>query len=88
MIGCKTLPGYDVAHRCKTVAKAPYVRSVGHVFAYLYTLDDDTECPMDYETSLLHKVLPIDGKDYLDEKVSRCMHLKVIYQLQIFWCIH
>ncbi len=37
------------------VIVAPYVRSVGHVFAYRYTLDDDSECPMDYETSLLPK---------------------------------
>ncbi len=32
--------------------------SVSHVFAYLYTLDDNSECPMDYETSLLPKVFP------------------------------
>ncbi len=41
---------------CYCVIVAPYVRSVGHVFAYLYTLDDDSERPMDYETSLLPKV--------------------------------
>ncbi len=35
---------------------APYVRSVGHVFTYLYTLDYDSECPMDNETSLLPNV--------------------------------
>ncbi len=35
-----------------------HVRSVGHVFAYLYTLDDDSERPMNYETSLLPKVFP------------------------------
>ncbi len=40
------------------VIVAPYVRSVGHVFAYLYTLDDDSERPMDCETSLLPKVFP------------------------------
>ncbi len=34
------------------------VKSVGHVFAYLYTLDDDSERPMDYETSLLPNVFP------------------------------
>ncbi len=43
---------------CYRVIVAPYVRSVGHVFAYLYTLDDDSECYMDYETSLLPKVFP------------------------------
>ncbi len=44
---------------CYRVRVAPYVRSVGHVFAYLYTLDDDSECPMDYETFLLPKVFPV-----------------------------
>ncbi len=33
---------------CYRVIVAPYVRSVGHVFAYLYTLDNDSERPMDY----------------------------------------
>ncbi len=41
---------------CYRVLVAPYLRSVGHVFAYLYTLDDDSERPMDYETSLLPKI--------------------------------
>ncbi len=40
------------------VIVAPYVRSVGHVFAYLYTLDDDLECPMDYETSSIPNDFP------------------------------
>ncbi len=40
------------------VIAAQYVQSVGHVFAYLYTLDDESECPMDYETSLLPNVFP------------------------------
>ncbi len=43
---------------CYRLIVAPYVRTVGQVFAYLYTLDDDSECPMDYETSLLLKVFP------------------------------
>ncbi len=43
---------------CYRVIVDPYVRSVGHVFAYLYTLDDDSECPMYYETSLLPKGFP------------------------------
>ncbi len=43
---------------CYRVTVAPYVRSVGHIFAYLYTLDDDVECPMDCETSLLPNVFP------------------------------
>ncbi len=37
---------------CYCVIEAPYVRS-GHVFANFYTLDDDSERPMDYDTSLL-----------------------------------
>ncbi len=41
------------------VIVAPYVRSVGHVFAYLYILDGDSERPMDYETSLPRKVFPL-----------------------------
>ncbi len=44
---------------CYRVIAAPYLGSVGHVFAYLCTLDDDTECTMDYETSLLPKVFPM-----------------------------
>ncbi len=43
---------------CYRVIEAPYFRSVGRVCAYLYTLDDDSERPMDYETSLLPKVFP------------------------------
>ncbi len=41
---------------CYRVIVAPYVRRVALVFAYLYILDDDSERPMDYETSLLPKV--------------------------------
>ncbi len=29
-----------------------------HVFTHRYTLDDDSECPMDYETSLLLNIFP------------------------------
>ncbi len=43
---------------CYRVIVAPYVRSVGHVFAYIYTLDDDSEHPMDYETSLFLNIFP------------------------------
>ncbi len=50
------------------VIVAPYVRSVGHVFAYLYTLDDDSERPMDNETSLHPKVFPNDILTLLDSK--------------------
>ncbi len=38
---------------CYLVIAAPYVRSGGHIFAYLYTLDDDSEHPNHYETFLL-----------------------------------
>ncbi len=43
---------------CYRVITAPYVKSVGHVCAYLYIIDDDLERPMDYETSLLPTVFP------------------------------
>ncbi len=43
---------------CSRVIAAPQVRNVGHVFAYLYTLDDDSERAMGYETSFLPKVVP------------------------------
>ncbi len=42
---------------CYRVIAAPYVRSVGRFFAYICTLDDDSERPMDNETSLLPKVV-------------------------------
>ncbi len=35
-----------------------YVTSAGQLYVYLYTLDDDSEHPMDYETSLLPKAFP------------------------------
>ncbi len=38
---------------------SPYVRSVDHMFAFLYTLDEDSERPMDYESSLLRTVLHV-----------------------------
>ncbi len=41
---------------CYCVIGAPHVRRIGHVFAYLYTIDDDSERPMNYETSLLLNV--------------------------------
>ncbi len=43
---------------CYCLIAAPYV-SIGHVFAHCYTLEDDFECPMYYEFSLLPKVFPI-----------------------------
>ncbi len=47
---------YIYCEVCYRLIVAPYVKSVGHVFAYLYTLDYDSECPMGYETSLPPKV--------------------------------
>ncbi len=44
---------------CYRVIEAPCATSIGHVFAYLYTLDDDSERPMDYNTSLLPTVFPL-----------------------------
>ncbi len=41
---------------CYRVIVAPYVRSVGHVFAYAYTLDDDSYKTNALWTSLLPKV--------------------------------
>ncbi len=57
------------------VIAAPYVRSVGHVFAYLDTLDDDSERSIDYETSLLPKVFsfcPKHAKCHICER-HRCL---------------
>ncbi len=43
---------------CYRAILIPYVRSVGHVFAYIYTLDD-SESPIHYATSLLPKIFPL-----------------------------
>ncbi len=53
------------------------VRSVCHVFAYLYTLDDDSERPMDYETSLLPNVFPLTQLQWIG---SYCLG-KMLYFL-------
>ncbi len=55
--GCSSTYVYYVV--CYRVIADPYVRSVGHVFAYLYILDDDSERLMEYDTSLLRKVFPM-----------------------------
>ncbi len=59
---------------CYRVIVAPYVKSVGHVFAYLYTLDDDSERPMDYETSLLPKVFPLTSCSMLENSIFIVMY--------------
>ncbi len=65
---------------CYRVISAPYLRNVGHVFACLYTLDDDSEYLMDYET-LIPKVFPLCW--FLDH------HLSFLYvwnwQLNMSW---
>ncbi len=45
---------------CYHVIVAPYVRSVGHVVAYPNTLEDDSDGPMDYETSVFPNIFPVD----------------------------
>ncbi len=64
---------------CYHVIVAPYVRSVGHVYAYLYTLDDDSECPMDYEISLLPKVFLYNHLQNLTKK----SHLQSVAELEV-----
>ncbi len=56
---------------CHRVIAAPYVRNVVHVFAYLYTLDDDSEHPMDSETSLLPNVFTSHCSD--------CVNVVLLY---------
>ncbi len=66
---------------------APYVRSVGHVFAYLYTLDDDSECPMDNETYLLPNVFP--SKVIFDNPLRTRALYHLFYEIQyIYIMIH
>ncbi len=48
---------------CYCMIAAPCVRSVGCVFVYLYTLDDNSERPMNYETSLLPKGYSMEGPE-------------------------
>ncbi len=44
---------------CYHMIAAPHVRSIGHVIAHHYTLDDDSECPIDSELSLFPKVFSV-----------------------------
>ncbi len=64
---------------CYHVIVAPYVRSVGHVYAYLYTLDDDSECPMDYEISLLPKVFLYNHL----QNLTKQSHLQSVAELEV-----
>ncbi len=50
---------------CFGVIVAPYVISYSQVFAYLYIIDNDLECPMDLQTSLLPKVFPLNEENYI-----------------------
>ncbi len=58
IINIPSLTTYVYCMVCYCVIAAPYVRSVGHVFAHRYPLDADSEYPMDYELHLLPKVFP------------------------------
>ncbi len=66
---------------CYRVIVAPYVRSVGLVFAYLYTLDDDSERPMDYETYLLPKVFSLI---FLAENTLIIIFVKVVTMVLMY----
>ncbi len=55
----EVVPTYIYYVVCYREIAASYVKSVGHAFAYLYTLDDNSEYPMDYETTLLPNVFPV-----------------------------
>ncbi len=72
---------------CYRVIVAPYVRSVGHVFAYLYTLDNDSECPMDYETSVLPKVFPLQSLNILENKIVVISLVFIQIELELFLVI-
>ncbi len=74
---CPSMYGYCVV--CYRVKAALYVRSVGHVFAYIYILDDDSEHKMDYETTLHPKVFPLITKRlYLKERLHiNINHIKL-----------
>ncbi len=45
---------YQLSYACSTLWKSMH----SHVFAYLYTLDDDSEHPMNYDTSYSLKFFP------------------------------
>ncbi len=53
--GCPSTYVYCVV--CYRVIAAGYVKKCC-VFAHCYTLADNSECPMDYELSLLPKICP------------------------------
>ncbi len=74
---------------CYHVIVAPYVRSVGHVFAYLYILDDDSECPMDYETSLLPKTFfPYKSIVYLSFRYDTGISFMIPIRYDTFDMVH
>ncbi len=54
-----------ILHKGQYKSITQHLHDLGHVFAYLYTLDDDSEHPMDYETSLLPKVFRYNISAYL-----------------------
>ncbi len=59
---------------CYRLIVAPYVRSVGHVNEYLYTIDDDSKHHMDYETSLLPKVFLLLPNEKMRSFPIQCVY--------------
>ncbi len=57
----------------------PYVRSVGHVFAYLYTLDEDSEHTQGFFCDLISKI----GKSFEYSKISNQSILEKITHIKI-----
>ncbi len=54
---------------------------IGHVFAYLYILDDDLERQMDYETSLIPKVFLS-----LPSSMQMCgLSVTYLAHIPVFW---
>ncbi len=70
----KSVKCKDTTNTSYPVIAAPYVRSVGRVFA-LYTRDDNSEWPMDYETSSIPKVfLCICGYNHMITSHTKCIY--------------
>ncbi len=73
---------------CYRVIVALYVRSVAHVFAYLYTPDDNSERPMDCETSLLPNVFPVlDDDSHLGDDEDEDIRVVCIPDDKFQFCI-
>ncbi len=55
-----TTPNLDLAPQPCLCDSSPMCKKCCSVFANHYTLDDDLECPLDYELSLLPNAFPYD----------------------------